>query len=36
MNVMNMSLTTTDVLNAQAHVGTLKNEAHPKTKEYRA
>ncbi len=36
MNVMSMSLTAADILNAQAHVGTLKNEAHPKTKEYRA
>lgn len=36
MNVMSMSLTAADILSAQAHVGTLKNEAHPKTKEYRA
>ena len=29
-----MTITATDVINAQAHIGTLKSEAHPKTNKY--
>ena len=29
-----MSITANDVINAQAHIGTLKSEAHPKTNKY--
>ncbi len=31
-----MSISVNDVIEAQAHIGTLKSEAHPKTKKYRA
>lgn len=31
-----MSISANDVIEAQAHIGTLKSEAHPKTKVYRA
>jgi ribosomal protein S2 len=29
-----MSITPNDVIEAQAHIGTLKSEAHPKTNKY--
>jgi small subunit ribosomal protein S2 len=31
-----MSITANDVIQAQAHIGTLKSEAHPKTDKYRS
>lgn len=31
-----MSISANDVIEAQAHIGTLKSEAHPKTRGYRA
>ena len=31
-----MSISVNDVIEAQAHIGTLKSEAHPKTNKYRA
>ena len=31
-----MSITANDVIQAQAHIGTLKSEAHPKTNKYRS
>jgi len=31
-----MTITANDVISAQAHVGTLKAEAHPKTNKYRS
>lgn len=31
-----MTITANDVIQAQAHIGTLKAEAHPKTNQYRA
>jgi small subunit ribosomal protein S2 len=31
-----MSITANDVIQAQAHIGTLKSEAHPKTSKYRS
>ena len=30
-----MSVTVIEIADAQVHIGTLKSEAHPKTKEYR-
>jgi len=31
-----MTITAQEVIQAQAHIGTLKSEAHPKTNKYRA
>jgi len=30
-----MSVTVKQIVDAQAHIGTLKNEAHPKTRDFR-
>jgi ribosomal protein S2 len=32
----NMTVSVQQVVDAQVHIGTLKNEAHPKTNKYRA